>query len=134
MDHKKAHCIWHIFFAAVSVTIASTMMMPWAFGLQHSTQWGGMYIDGWCGIEIWNEDTGERDFVRAPTTPPAWYATMHSRRSCIAWAQSWCGVQHQGRTVTKVVPDLHQKNPLGSDAPHRNACDLPPLSHPWYIR
>lgn len=101
-----------------------TMMMPAVFGLQEFTQWGGMYIDGWCSATIMTEE-----FDPEGTLPPGstiktgsvmagdtkrlrmtWFSPMQSTQTCAAWAHSWCGkMGPQGWVVKASYPYFRKK-------------------------
>lgn len=87
---------WHPFFGFVSVVIVTTMMLPQVFGMQHFTQWGGMYVDGWCSavvapVSLLDKPGGETYEIRE-NDKNVWYTPMHNEESCVAWVRSHCGI------------------------------------------
>ncbi|MBI3618584.1 hypothetical protein HY213_00945 [Candidatus Peregrinibacteria bacterium] len=92
---------WSLFFGLVSVIIVAAMMLPRLFGLHQSTQWGGMYVDGWCSLLVApsplpSPTVATTDIPTAQVTEsdrPVWYTPMHTEESCVAWARSFCGTQ-----------------------------------------
>lgn len=127
---------WHAFFGLVSVVIIVTMMLPHAFGLEGYTQWGGMYVDGWCNVVISRERL--EDVPDAETYEiredqhNVWYTPMHSPRSCVAWARSWCtNVAPNGWTVAAAYA-YHRGTYLADSA---DVCSLPDdPTFRWYRR
>jgi hypothetical protein len=130
---------WHFFFGAVFALIVVTMVIPHAVGLENFTQWGGMYIDGWCHVDLTSAPQADGQTlmtkVLAGSNPPSrlvWFSPMHNTDSCIAWAHSWCGrPSPEGWTVGGAFPFYRQQFVLGS----QNVCDLPHQStFDWFTR
>lgn len=134
---------WSIFFGCITGLIIVTMMAPSVFGLQQFTQWGGMYIDGWCSATIMTEafdpegqlppgSTIKTGSVMSGDTKRirvAWFSPMHSTETCVAWAQSWCGKQGpQGWQVNASYPYFRSQFISGK----QNVCDFPAPSNPWF--
>jgi hypothetical protein len=128
-------------FSVIAVLIVTTMMTPNLFGLQSFTQWGGMYVDGWCSVytkavptetqETPPKSKDPIEYFSCPTTRVAWFAPMHNQRSCILWAQSWCGREHRlGWKITEVYPYYRRKYLLGNT----NVCTLPSPDPPWFVQ
>ena len=113
------------------------MMLPWTLGLMHFSQWGGMYTDGWCAIHAWRDATpdteGKWEYIRAPTTRTTWFASMHTEQSCMAWAQSWCGVEKEPGwiigNVRMIFNKAHMEHPEDMEI---NACERPGPASPWF--
>jgi len=115
------------FFFVVVVIIVVTMMLPGIFGLQHFTQWGGMYTNSWCKVQIADKDpllhTDARSehIMAGLVTRSVWSFPMHNEESCVVWSRRYCGKQAKdGWTITWVRP--HYKNEYFLDP--NNACDL----------
>lgn len=95
---------WSTFFGMVTVWIVVTMIVPKFFGLQHFSQWAGMYTDSWCNVRIYSADPesgpdvkNENIMAGMTRTQPVWSAPMHNETSCAIWAQrNLCNRMSQG--------------------------------------
>lgn len=127
---------WHLFFGFVTATIIATMMAPGVFGLEGYTQWGGMYVDGWCNVITapvsLSDDPGAPTHEIREDQHNVWFTPMHSPRSCVAWARSWCGQPSPlGWTIVSAYA-YHRKTYLENDT---DICALPDRpSFRWYRR
>lgn len=120
---------WSVCFAMVTVVIVTCMMLPQYFGMMKFTQWGAMYTDSWCRVDISSgkpgDDGVQSDVVTASTVGPGavFSAPMHNYQSCLMWARMvQCGrVMPDGWTVAWARPFFKGQYFLGED----NVCDLP---------
>ncbi len=127
---------WNLFFGFVAIAIMTTMMAPNVFGMQQFTQWGGMYVDGWCILRA--SKVSLLDEPGAPTleiredSHNVWFTPMHNEESCLAWAHSFCGtVSSEGWTIVSAYV-YFRSHYLLDDA---DVCALPPRpSFRWYKR
>ena len=127
---------WQIFFGFVTAVIVATMVMPNAFGLEGYTQWGGMYVDGWCNVITapvsLSDDPGSPTYEIREDQHNVWFTPMHSPRSCVAWARSWCGQTSPAGWEIVSAYAYHRKTYLENDA---DVCALPDRpSFRWYRR
>ncbi|MEQ1849874.1 MAG: hypothetical protein ABL890_04780 [Candidatus Peribacteraceae bacterium] len=126
------------FFLFVCVAIVTTMMVPAAFGLQHFTQWGGMYSNSWCRIQIADRDPlTESDAQVAEVTAgfvtqAVWSYPMHNRSTCAVWGRKYCGKPSPqgGWTVEWVRPYFKDEYYMDPE----NVCTVPmPASYSsWF--
>jgi hypothetical protein len=124
--------------------IITTMMVPRAFGLQGFTQWGGMYIDGWCHVAVTSapidpeapmpEGVMREELLASshPVTTIVWFAPMHTSETCTQWGASFCSTPAPdgGWRVEGAYPYFrgaftHDKT---------NACDRTLSAYPWFTR
>ena len=127
---------WHLFGGFVTATVVATMMLPGAFGFQGYTQWGGMYVDGWCNVMTapapMSEDPGAPTYEIREDQNNVWYTPMHSPASCVAWARSWCGQQSPAGWPIVSAYAYHRGVYLENDV---DVCALPDRpSFRWYRR
>lgn len=124
---------WNVFFGIVTVFISTALMLPSVFGMQDLGQWGGMYIDGWCSAEIISIQTVKS--IEAPALATStdiitggYKVTMHNKKSCIAWVQSWCNQERKKgwKIIESKVTYAHE--PITG-----NTCELPFPKQPWFI-
>lgn len=120
---------WSLSFAAISISIVLFMMLPGIFGFQKFTQWGGMYTDSWCRVDVYagnphTESGVPMESVIASTVGPGavYSAPMHNFETCLMWSRRvQCGrVTKDGWTVRWARPYFKKQyyiDPL-------NACDL----------
>lgn len=127
---------WNPFFATVSIVIVTTMILPSAFGMQQFTQWGGMYVDGWCNVVVSPQslldDPKAETFEIREDQHNVWFTPMHNEESCIAWAHSHCGTTAPpGWTIVSAYA-YFRSHYLVNDA---DICALEPRpSFQWYRR
>ncbi|MBI1812495.1 hypothetical protein HY285_00945 [Candidatus Peregrinibacteria bacterium] len=131
---------WSLFFGLVSVIIVVTMMVPRLFGLHQSTQWGGMYVDGWCSLLVtaaplespYQSTTTVATARVTEDDRPVWYTPMHTEESCIGWAHSFCGTpSSKGWPIVAAYAYLQGTYLLDG----ANICTLPfQPSFQWYRR
>ena len=128
-----------VFFGLVSVIILVAFVMPAAFGLQNFNQWGGMYDDHWCHVEVYSDSphavTGSElsfELENAGETQTKWVYTtpMHNQGTCLMWAKTRCGQQSNGgwaiRWVNAYMLETHF---AGVD----NICDMDlPQASRWF--
>lgn len=121
---------WSVCFGVVAGTIVAAMMLPGFFGLQKFTQWGAMYTDSWCRMDVYSAnpnggDDVKSEWVQASTVGPGavFSAPMHNFMSCLMWARKvQCGrVTQDGWKVTWVSPEFKGKHFFDP----QNACDVP---------
>jgi hypothetical protein len=138
---SNVHTRWEIFFGFVCVMIVVTMMAPGLFGLVAFTQWGGMYTDGWCSVQVrtvpvddLNAVPADRtDRIQAPRSRAVWSSPMHNTESCIRWGQSLCGISVPDTPeliVREAWPFFRNRWPLDTT----DVCTLPRPSIPWYVQ
>lgn len=112
------------------------MLAPGAFGLEGYTQWGGMYVDGWCSVMVSQTpldiDANAETFEIREDQQDVWYTPMHSPRSCVAWARSWCGHTAPNGWTVAAAYAYHRGAYLERDT---DVCSLPDRpSFQWYRR
>ncbi len=120
---------WSLAFAAVAFAIVSCLMLPGYFGLMKFTQWGAMYTDSWCRVEVYSGDPSDENAatqsVTASTYGPGavFSAPMHNHFSCAMWARTiQCGrTMSDGWTVVWARPVYKGNFFLDPN----NACDMP---------
>lgn len=127
---------WNPFFGFVSVTIVATMMAPEAFGMQRFTQWGGMYVDGWCNVVVAPasllDEPGVETYEIREDQNNVWFTPMHNEESCIALARSYCGTMSPPGWAIVSAYAYFRSAYLASDA---DICALDPRpSFRWYRR
>jgi hypothetical protein len=128
---------WSVFFGLVSVTMFVTLVAPAAFGLQNFTQWGGMYDDHWCNVDLYSADPKAKGVQHVMVTAGGdgrrvYSAPAHNRMTCTVWAHTLCGTKTAaGWTVEWASPLLQSQKYLGT----RNLCDLelPPETADWFF-
>jgi hypothetical protein len=127
---------WNPFFGAVSIVILTTMALPEIAGMQRFTQWGGMYVDGWCNVVVAPvsllDDPDTETYEIREDQHNVWFTPMHNEESCIAWARSYCNTPSpSGWTVLSAYAYFRSAY-LADDA---DICALPPRpSFQWYSR
>lgn len=114
------------------------MAAPPLFGLQNFTQWGGMYTNNWCTVQLGDSNPIDNPAAKTEdvlagkvTTRYVWSYPMHNATSCLVWGRKYCGrTATAGWTVTWVRP--YFKGTYYMDP--NNACDLPlPVSYStWF--
>ena len=127
---------WHAFFGFVTAVVVTTMVAPGAFGLQGYTQWGGMYVDGWCNVIVSHApleiDPSAETFEIREDQRDVWYTPMHNPRSCVAWARSWCGQTAPNGWTVGAAYAYHRGAYLENDV---DICSLPDRPEfRWYRR
>gem|GEM_PF-4046942 len=135
---KKSLRLMPIFFFCISVLIVITLMVPGAFGLQHFTQWGGMYSNSWCRIQVsdknplGNRDARTEDVTAGLVTQSVWSYPMHNRKTCAVWGKKHCGktAPQGGWEVTWVRPFYKNQYYLDPE----NVCDvtMPASYSSWF--
>ena len=105
---------WDFFLGFMAFAIVACFMLPRLFGFQYFTQWGGMYTDGWCSVEVSAEsrpsadERGTTERILAgdiATWRLVWFPPMHRADTCVAWARSYCGkTSPKGITIQSVFP------------------------------
>lgn len=113
------------------------MMMPAAFGLQHFTQWGGMYSDSWCTIQLADKNPMEHadaqieNVTAGLVTRAVWSYPMHNKRTCAVWGRKYCGRTAQGGwSVSWVRP--HFKGEFYMDPDNMCAVHIPATFSSWF--
>ncbi len=127
---------WNLFFGIVTVITIVTMMIPNVFGLEGFTQWGGMYVDGWCSIYVseapLDQEPDAANIEIREDEINVWYTPMHSAKSCVAWAHSWCGQPSPEGWPIVAAYAYHRGSYLENDI---DICSLPDrASFRWYKR
>lgn len=121
---------WSVCFAIIAALIVSTMMLPRYFGMQKFTQWGAMYTDSWCRMDVYSANPAGGGDVKTESVtaslvgPPAVFSSpMHNFASCLMWARKvQCSrVTGGGWKVAWVRPEF--KSTFFFDP--GNACDVP---------
>ncbi len=130
---------WSIFFGLTTVTIFVAFAAPAAFGLQNFNQWGGMYIDRWCHVDLASADpklvTGslllrESQNAGEAGTRSVFTVPMHNHTTCLMWAASQCGGKAQGGWTIAWITASMNKQPLVQGV---NICALPlPQASLWF--
>lgn len=111
---------------------------PAFFGLQNSTQWGGMYDNHWCHAELFSRDPGvhqskqplRRRIVTAGYTSRVYSSPAHNRMTCLVWSRTYCGKKDpNGWAIAWVNPVLQAQEYING----ANACDLDlPGTEDWF--
>ncbi len=89
------------------------MMVPQVFGFQNITQWGGMYVDGWCGATLYDGDSVVKNwtqtkYMTAGTVGTVFSVPMFTQDMCAHWSRKFCGqITPEGWTVGWVDPYYH---------------------------
>lgn len=134
--HKPARS-YPSFFCFTGIAIIVFFIFPHAFGLQNYNQWGGMYDEHWCNLDVYDGDpTSDR---RAPIvtisagfteTSRVYSGPMNNETTCLMWSRSRCGTRtQQGINISWAVPYLKGRRFNGE----RNVCDSPlPDPSPWF--
>lgn len=128
---------WSVFFSIITMVIVTTMVVPRVFGLQSFTQWGGMYVNGWCTALLSSDAPWaagvQTESVTAGTTrtSPVWSAPQYNLGTCALWARSLCDKRsHAGWQVKWARPYFRDSYFLGS---HVNVCAVPlPPDYSWF--
>lgn len=107
---------WTLFFALMSASTLVFFVIPFAFGLQHFNQWGGMYDDRWCHADFYSGDPvaagTQKETVNAGEykTKRVYSAPAHNQLTCLLWAQAQCGTKsNAGWTIVSAHPYLRGK-------------------------
>lgn len=120
---------WSLCFAAIALCVVMFMMLPGIFGFQKFTQWGGMYTDSWCRVDVYSgnpntdSDVKMESVIASTVGPGAVYsAPMHNFETCLMWSRSvQCGRKtKEGWTVTWARPYFKKQYFIDP----QNACDL----------
>jgi len=132
---------WSVFFGLISLVTVVTLIAPAAFGLQNFTQWGGMYDDHWCNVDLYSgnpkttpkAELKHQLIVSGGNGHRVYSAPAHNRLTCTVWAKTLCGTEMDKGSwkVMWVVPMLQSQKYLGT----RNPCDLnlPPETADWFF-
>lgn len=130
---------WPVFFCIIAVMIAVVLAVPAAFGLQNFNQWGGMYDDHWCYVDMYSDNphvvTGallkfETQSAGDTGTSRVYSGPMANESTCLAWTLSRCGKKSQGGWIIRYADPYLKKHHFMEG---QNACDVPRPSLPWYI-
>lgn len=108
-------------------------MLPQLFGMHNFVQWGGMYVNRRCSVQLSGVDLetggGERRRVARPFNPPVFYYPMHNRETCVAWARlHYCGktISYDSKLlrfrIAEVYPELAWRLIFRDE----NVCSRPP--------
>lgn len=131
---------WSVFCIGFSALLVVGLMIPRFFGLQNFTQWAGMYVDGWCGVNVYSDNPfatppaanvqHETFFAGAVHAMNVFDPPQFNEQTCVMWAKTRCGKPSpEGKwNVTYVVPTLKKKQFLGKT----NICDLSVDSDSWF--
>ncbi len=137
---KKKHSLvtWPLFFGCFSVALLVFLVVPAVFGLQNFNQWGGMYDEHWCYVDMYSghpkdddpPPRHEQQSAGFTGTSRVFSGPMNNEKTCLMWARSRCGKKStDGWTILWAVPTLK-----GHAFTHgKNVCDLSlPDSSPWF--
>ncbi len=121
---------WDIYFGSMTAAIVALVMVPGLFGLNTFIQWGGMYVDAWCIVDLYSEDPTQHpealhEQQRAyalDLSDHDWGTPQFSKESCVHWSQQRCGERASaGWTIAWVIPGLRNKPVLDAKT---NVCAL----------
>ena len=129
--------VWSVFFGIFTVLILVTFVFPASFGMQSFTQWGGMYDDHWCNVDLYSSDpqstpadTLRHEFRAAGRGHTFVYSIpTHNMHSCMVWAHTLCGrTTADGWIISWISPmfqGVHYVDPV-------NLCAVS-LPDDWFV-
>ena len=130
---------WSVFFALISLAMVVTLVAPAAFGFQNFTQWGGMYDDHWCNVDLYSADPAKapkgelkhKQVTAGGDGRRVYSAPAHNRMTCLVWARTLCNKPVDNWKAEWVSPMLQSQKYLAKV----NACDiqLPSETESWFI-
>lgn len=131
---------WSVFCIGMTALLTVGLMIPRYFGLQNFTQWAGMYVDGWCGVDMYSANPfanplppdlqHETVLAGGVHTTNVFDPPQFNEQTCVVWAKTRCNrPSPEGKWhVAYVVPSLKKKQFLGKT----NICDLPIEADSWF--